>query len=104
MEQTKKILIADDDKLFSEALEEYFSELDSYQVCGVADNGQKTLEMIEKHSPDVVILDLVMPNLDGIGVLEKIKNMELPTTPQILFITSFAQPNVTKKAMELGAA
>ena len=44
MEQTKKILIADDDKLFSEALEEYFSELDSYQVCGVADNGQKTLE------------------------------------------------------------
>ena len=104
MEQTKKILIADDDKLFSEALEEYFSELDSYQVCGVADNGQKTLEMIEKHNPDVVILDLVMPNLDGIGVLEKIKNMELPTTPQILFITSFAQPNVTKKAMELGAA
>ena len=68
MEQTKKILIADDDKLFSEALEEYFSELDSYQVCGVADNGQKTLEMIEKHNPDVVILDLVMPNLDGIGV------------------------------------
>ncbi len=104
MEQSKKILIADDDRLFAEALQEYFSDFDTYQVCGIADNGQKTLEMIEQYLPDVVILDLVMPNLDGIGVLEKLKTMDLATMPQIIFITSFAQPNVTKKAMELGAA
>lgn len=104
MEQINKILIADDDRAFSSALEDYFSSFDYYHVCGVAENGYKTLELIEKHQPDVVILDLVMPNLDGIGVLERINALNLNKQPQIIFITSFAQANLTKKAMELGAA
>lgn len=103
MEAINKILIADDDRIFAAALEEYFSSFDHYHVCGVADNGQKTLELVEKHQPDVLILDLVMPNLDGIGVLEQIRTMNLSKQPQIIFITSFAQANLTKKAMELGA-
>lgn len=102
MEAINKILIADDDRIFAAALEEYFSSFDHYHVCGVADNGQKTLELVEKHQPDVLILDLVMPNLDGIGVLEQIRTMNLSKQPQIIFITSFAQANLTKKAMELG--
>lgn len=104
MEQLNKILIADDDRLFAMALEEYFSSYDYYHVCGVADNGQKALEMVEKTSPDIIILDLVMPHLDGIGVLEKMPSLSLNKMPQIIFITSFAQANLTKKAMELGAA
>ena len=103
MEAINKILIADDDRIFAAALEEYFSSFDHYHVCGVADNGQKTLELVEKHQPDVLILDLVMPNLDGIGVLEQIRTMNLSKQPQIIFITSFAQANLTKKAMELVA-
>jgi len=104
MEQSKKILIADDDRIFASALAEYFSEFDRYEVCGIAENGQAALEMIEKQTPDLVILDLVMPNLDGIGVLEKINALKMAKKPQIIFITSFAQSNLTKKAVELGAA
>jgi two-component system, response regulator, stage 0 sporulation protein A len=44
-----------------------------------------------------------MPNLDGIGVLEKVKSLNLQKTPKIIFITSFAQANLTKNAVELGA-
>ncbi len=104
MENITKLLIVDDDRLFASALEEYFSSMDNYQVCGNAENGQKGLEMIEKYHPDVVILDLVMPHLDGIGVLEKLNTMPLSDIPFVIFITSFAQASLTKKAMELGAS
>ncbi|MCR4962334.1 MAG: sporulation transcription factor Spo0A [Firmicutes bacterium] len=104
MEKTIKIVIVDDDKIFSSALEEYFSSLDNYQVCANAENGQKGLEYIEKYHPDVVILDLVMPHLDGIGVLEALNANPLADMPHIICITSFAQANLTKKAMELGVS
>lgn len=104
MEQSKKILIVDDDKIFASAVEEYFVEVEKYDVCGIAENGQIALDLIEEHLPDVVILDLVMPNLDGLGVLEKVKEKNLPKTPKFIFITSFSQANLTKRAVELGAA
>lgn len=103
MEQYK-ILIVDDDRIFTAALEDFFDTYDGYQVCGIADNGQRALDLIEQELPDLVILDLVMPVLDGIGVLEKLPELKLEHLPQVLFITSFAQPNLTKRAMELGAA
>lgn len=103
MENITKLVIVDDDRVFASALEEYFSTMSNYQVCGNAENGQKGLELIEKYHPDVVIVDLVMPHLDGIGVLEKINQMPLSQMPYVIFITSFAQASLTKKAMELGA-
>lgn len=104
MEQIRKILIADDDKLFAGAAAEFFRDFEGYEVCPVAENGEMALELIAEHKPDVIILDLVMPNLDGIGVLEKIKTMDYEKMPKVIFITSFAQANLTTKAMELGAA
>lgn len=104
MEQRNKILIVDDDRVFASALEDYFSTFDYYHVCGIAENGQRALELLEQHQPDIVILDLVMPHLDGIGVLEQVSSLNLRKKPQIIFITSFAQASLTKKAMELGAA
>lgn len=103
MEQYR-ILIVDDDRVFTSALEDFFECFEEYQVCGVADNGQKALDLIAQEHPDLVLLDLVMPVLDGIGVLEKMPELKLERPPQILFITSFAQPNLTKQAMDLGAA
>jgi len=104
MEQLYKILIADDDRPYASALAEFFGTYEDYQVCGIAENGHKALEMVEKCQPDLLILDLVMPNLDGIGVLERLREQSTGKIPQVIFITSFAQANLTKKAMELGAA
>ncbi len=104
MDRVNKILIADDDKAFSSALKDYLNSFDYYTVCGVADNGYQALDMTEKYQPDLLILDLVMPNLDGIGVLERISSLNLSKQPQVILITSFAQANLTKKAMELGAS
>lgn len=104
MEANIKLLIVDDDKSFCEALKDYFSSSDYYEVCGVATHGQQALEMIAETSPDMVVLDLVMPHLDGIGVLEKLPQLHLSKTPHIIFMTSFGQANLTRRAMDLGAA
>ncbi|MDO4732163.1 MAG: sporulation transcription factor Spo0A [Bacillota bacterium] len=99
-----RILIVDDDHSFTSSLEEFFEPFEEYQICGIAENGQKALDLIIQEHPDIVLLDLVMPILDGIGVLEKLPELKLERPPQILFITSFSQQNLTKRAMDLGAA
>lgn len=103
MDETIKALIVDDDQNFCNALHEYLSSLDYYSICGKANNGQQALELISETKPDVIILDLVMPHIDGIGVLEKLQEMKLSERPKVIFMTSFGKDNLTKKAMELGA-
>ena len=98
-----KLLIVEDAKVFAGVLAEYFSQLPRYDVCDCAHNGLEALEMIEKHQPDVVILDLVMPYLDGLGVLERVGSLNILQPPKIIVMTAFGQESLTQKAMELGA-
>ena len=103
MDQKTKILIADDDRQFAAAVKDHLTSFDRYEVCGVAENGLRALELIEQTQPDVVILEMVMPHLDGIGVLEELQGQEPEKRPRIIFVTAFAQTNLTRQAMELGA-
>nr|WP_245984533.1 response regulator [Biomaibacter acetigenes] len=72
MKDTKKIglLIADDNKEFCNMLQEFFQGESDMEVLGIAHDGLEALEKVEELSPDVLILDLIMPNLDGLGVIE----------------------------------
>ena len=103
MEQKTKILIADDDRAFAVALKDYLTGLDRYELCGMAENGLRALELIGQSQPDVVVLEMVLPNLDGMGVLEELHEHEPAHRPRIICITAFAQTNLTRQAMELGA-
>jgi two-component system response regulator (stage 0 sporulation protein A) len=97
-----KVAIADDNREFAELLREYVADQSDFEVVGVAHNGNEVIEIIENHDPDVVILDIIMPVLDGIGVLERIQHMQHP--PKVIMLTAFGQENITKRAVELGAA
>lgn len=99
-----QVLIADDNKEFAELLKEFVSEQEDMEVMAVAHNGNEVLEYIEHVVPDVIILDIIMPVLDGIGVLEKIQAMNITPAPQVIMLTAFGQENITKRAVELGAA
>lgn len=96
-----KLLIADDNKEFCEVLKEYLSSQDDMSLVGVAYNGQDAYEQILAKQPDVVILDVIMPHLDGIGVLEKMINME--HRPKVIMLTALGQESMTQKAVRLGA-
>ncbi len=99
-----KICIADDNRELVNMLNEYISTQEDMQVVGIAHNGQECLDLIEDQVPDVLILDIIMPHLDGLAVLERIGQMKLKKKLNIIMLTAFGQEDVTKKAVELGAA
>ncbi|MCY0875270.1 MAG: sporulation transcription factor Spo0A [Firmicutes bacterium] len=98
-----RVLIADDNREFADLLYEYLSDHADMEVVGVAHNGQEVLAQIEQHQPDVLVLDIIMPVLDGIGVLERLRFVDGGACPRTIMLTAFGQESITKKAMELGA-
>ncbi|ATW24063.1 sporulation transcription factor Spo0A [Candidatus Formimonas warabiya] len=98
-----KTLIADDNREFCEILKDYFLEQDDFQLCGVANNGVEAVEMVEKLEPDILVLDIIMPHLDGIGVLEKLGYLSLSNKPKVIILTALGQESMTQRAVELGA-
>ncbi len=98
-----RILIADDNREFAELLSEYLNDQLDMQVVGMASNGHDVLTMTEELQPDVLVLDIIMPVLDGIGVLERLRQMAHITLPRVIMLTAFGQDAVTKRALDLGA-
>lgn len=100
---TKKILVVDDDQyireLYEELLKDYGYSVDS------ATNGSEGLEKIQKNTYDLILLDIMMPKMDGIEVL-KVANKEklISKNGPIVLLTNLAHDPVIKEATSLGAA
>jgi len=94
-----RILLADDHSLLLEA----FSKLlePKYDVVGTATDGRKMLAMVQKLKPDVVLLDIAMPNLNGFDAGEKLKKL-LPEI-KIVFLTVNEDPEMVTEAFRIGA-
>ncbi|WP_227766037.1 sporulation transcription factor Spo0A [Zhaonella formicivorans] len=103
MGEKLNILIADDNKEFCEILHEYMVAQDDFTVSGIAYNGLEAVKLIQEINPDVVVLDIIMPHLDGIGVLEKLNNLCLPHRPKVIILTTLGQEFMTQRSVELGA-
>ena len=103
MEKTIDILIVDDNKEFCQLLAEFFDENDEFNVVGMLYDGEQALEYLENNKkPDVLILDLIMPHLDGIGVLEELKSKELIDEMKIVALTAMGHDKIMKTVLELG--
>ena len=98
------IMVADDNREFNELLTEYLNKEEDMEVICNAYNGKEVLELIKDKQPEIVLLDIIMPHLDGIGVLEELNNMDLSLKPKIIMLTAFGHENITQKAVELGAS
>ncbi|AZO95638.1 sporulation transcription factor Spo0A [Iocasia frigidifontis] len=103
MEENVRIVLVDDNREFCQLLEEYLNEQENYDVVGVAYNGVEGLGLIKEKEPDVLVLDLIMPHLDGIGVMEEMNNLNLTRDIKTIILTAFGQEEVTKRVVELGA-
>ena len=103
MENTLKIVMVDDNKDFCNLIKEYLNKKDDMEVVGVGHDGIEGLELIKENDPDLLILDLIMPELDGIGVIEEIKEEEIEQNFKIIILTAFGQEELTHKVVELGA-
>lgn len=97
-----KVVIADDNKQLSNVLEKYLSSETDFEVVGIAKNGTEVLELIREKKPDLLLLDIIMPELDGLGVLEKLKSMDIEPL-KVIVLSTIGQDHVTQRAVRLGA-
>lgn len=98
-----KVVIADDNREFSDILTRFISSHDEFQVVGVAKDGIEALEVINREKPDVLILDIIMPHLDGLEVLERLNNTSDGNFPKVIVLSAVGQDKITQRAIELGA-
>jgi len=97
------VVIVDDNPEFCKLLHEYIDSTGDMVVKGTANNGLEAVELIRRLAPDVVVLDIIMPKLDGIGVLEKIAEMRLSKRPVCIVLSAIGKDAVVRNAIELGA-
>ena len=102
MKEKITILIADDNQDFTHTLSSYINSQDDMEVIGIAKDGNEAVSLIPNINPDIVLLDVIMPHLDGLGVLEKMSSMSCKK-PIFIMLSAVGQDKITQKAINLGA-
>lgn len=98
------IAIADDNRQTLNLLGEILEKEEGLRVVGKADNGEDAYNMIVRTNPDIVLMDVIMPRLDGISVMEKVKNnTQMKGCPSFIMVTAASSQDVTEDAFKLGA-
>jgi two-component system response regulator (stage 0 sporulation protein A) len=98
-----KVLIVDDDSELTDALSEYLSELGFIELSGAVHDGKSAGTSIRSLCPDIVLLDLVMPGLDGFGVLEEVGGMPEGKKPIVIVMSAMGSERIARIAVDLGA-
>ncbi len=103
MSEKFSILIADDNAEFARTLTNYIEKEEDMEVVGLAKDGNEAVKMIENIQPDIALIDVIMPHLDGLGVLEKVIESNISKKPTCIMLSAVGQDKITQRALELGA-
>lgn len=98
-----KVLIIDDSVIFRILLTNIIRDIENVEVCGTASDGQAGIDAVEKHHPDVVLLDVEMPKMTGLDVMREINQRGIDARVIMCSAFTVAGADVTVKALELGA-
>ncbi|MEI3614918.1 response regulator transcription factor [Pseudogracilibacillus sp. SO30301A] len=98
---TIKVLLVDDHQVVLQGLKFFLNTQSDIEIVGEANNGRKALEAIEQLKPDIVLMDLVMPVMDGVEATRKIN--ELYPAIKVIVLTSFSEQNHVLPALRAGA-
>ena len=97
-----RVLLTDDNDEIRAALRENLNKQEDIQVIGEARNGLEALQMISDHTVDVMLLDMIMPQMDGYGVLEKLQKMNPAARPQVIVMTALGRDDFIARAIRQG--
>lgn len=95
-----KVVLADDHKMFLEGLKSLIKTVDHIEITGEASNGKDALSLIRKTEPDIAILDISMPDMNGIETAQEVVKLDLPT--KIILLTMDKTTTVIEKAIACG--
>ncbi|MBS2035538.1 response regulator [bacterium] len=101
MSDTPKILVVDDDEHILRSLSQYL-ELEDFNVVS-ASSGPEALTLFQQEKPDLLVLDVMMPGMDGFQVLEKLRNDPETASVPVLMLTARDQHNDILKGYQMGA-
>lgn len=105
MEKQKiRVLVAEDNPVICDILRSLFELTDDLEYCGCAMDGEAALQMVKQLHPDVLLLDIILPRLDGLSVLEQLRAMPSEEKPNVLVVTAVGEDTISTRAMELGAS
>ena len=96
------VLIADDHGVVRQGLRTYLSLLDDIEIVGEAKNGLEAVDLVRQHQPDIVLMDLVMPEMDGVEATRQV--LAASSGTKVIVLTSFAEDELVFPAIEAGAA
>lgn len=102
MSDTKKILVVDDDPYILMSLE-FLMKKNGFDVM-VARNGTEALEIVEKQVPDIVLLDIMMPDVDGYAICKHIKSSKKLKEAKVVFMSAKSKESDIQKGYDLGAS
>lgn len=100
--QSKRVVIVDDHPLIRQGLDRLLSAGDRFVVCGEAGTAEEALQMLRKTKPDLAIVDISLPDMDGIELSKKIA-VEFPQL-KVLILSMHDDPGTASRALEAGAA
>ncbi len=107
MEKQINVLIADADTEYAESLSRNITGDFRINVCGIVSNGYQLIEKVDILKPDIVVMDLVLPNIDGIGVLERLRNKQQEFSnfvmPKTLILSTFNHDKTAQECASVGA-
>lgn len=102
--ETVRVVVADDNLQLREMIAGYLGEQNGIEVVGEASNGLETLELLQKQEPDVLVCDMIMPQMDGFGVMERIPSLKLSHHLGIIALTALGRDDFIARAINLGAS
>ena len=86
---TMNILVVDDEELARQRIESLLKDSSEYKICAEAENGAEALMMVERHQPDLILLDISMPVMDGLEVAKHLSG--IPNPPAVIFTTAYGE-------------
>lgn len=95
--------IADDNKDFCEILNEHFNAQQNIQILFTVHNGREALDAVRSNTPDILLLDMIMPHMDGLDVLEAMQGDDFENVPKTIMLSAIGQESITNRALGLGA-
>ena len=103
MQEKIKVVIADDNIEFAQIVKNFLNKKEDIEVIDIAKDGEEAVKMLAEKEPDVALLDVIMPQLDGIGVLEKLNAMPKKLKTQFIMLSAIGQDVITQRTVMLGA-
>ena len=102
MDVRRTVLLADANEEFRTLVRGIIDETEEFTVVGSVGDGAEALRLARQEAPDLLLMDVLLPGLDGFGVLKQLRELERP--PKVILISAFCRDSVVSEAVELGAS